>query len=165
VKHYSFVTRWLIDAPIDRVWNAIADPSSWPIWWRSVRRVVNLQIGEPDGTGAVRRFTWQGRLPYTLTFDMKITRIEKSRLIEGNAEGELKGKGLWTFEDLDGRTAVQYDWNVYTTKWWMNLLSPLFSAAFHWNHDFVMRQGGEGLSRYLSLDFRNEAVNQVRKSS
>ena len=31
----------------------------------------------------------------------------------------------------------------------MNLLAPLARPIFAWNHDFVMRNGADGLSRLL----------------
>jgi hypothetical protein len=31
----------------------------------------------------------------------------------------------------------------------MNLLAPIAKPVFAWNHDVVMRQGGEGLARRL----------------
>ena len=46
-------------------------------------------------------------------------------------------------------TAVLYEWEVSTTRAWMNLLSPLMRPAFEWNHDWVMARGGEGLARLL----------------
>jgi hypothetical protein len=33
----------------------------------------------------------------------------------------------------------------------MNALAPLLRPAFVWNHDWVMRQGGEGLARRLGV--------------
>ena len=44
-------------------------------------------------------------------------------------------------------TAVVYEWNVRTTKQWMNLLAPIARPVFAWNHDTVMGWGGEGLAR------------------
>jgi hypothetical protein len=38
---------------------------------------------------------------------------------------------------------------VRTNKRWMTLIAPLARPAFEWNHDWVMRNGGEGLARLL----------------
>jgi hypothetical protein len=46
-------------------------------------------------------------------------------------------------------TAVLYDWEVSSTKRWMNLLGPLGRPVFEHNHDVVMSWGGEGLARRL----------------
>ena len=48
-------------------------------------------------------------------------------------------------------TAVVYEWNVRTTKPWMNLLAPIARPVFAWNHDWVMRNGGEGLAEAARL--------------
>lgn len=46
---------------------------------------------------------------------------------------------------------MRYEWDVRTTQWWMNALAPLARPVFAWNHDYVMRQGGEGLRRRLGV--------------
>jgi hypothetical protein len=46
---------------------------------------------------------------------------------------------------------VIYEWNVHTTKAWMNALAPVARSAFQWNHDYVMRNGGAGLARLLGV--------------
>ena len=117
MRTYSFLTTWLLDAPRDRVWEAI---------WE-----------------------WRSRLPYDLVFDMRTTRADVPRLLEGEGSGELVGIGRWRLFAEDSATAVVYEWNVGTTKPWMNALAPLARPAFAWNHDWVMRNGGEGLARLL----------------
>ena len=50
----------------------------------------------------------------------------------------------------EGReTIVRYDWNVETTKRWMNLVSPIARLLFEWNHNVVMGWGAQGLARRL----------------
>jgi hypothetical protein len=46
-------------------------------------------------------------------------------------------------------TAVLYEWNVATSKAWMNLIAPIARPAFEWNHDWVMARGGEGIADLL----------------
>jgi hypothetical protein len=46
-----------------------------------------------------------------------VTRVERPYKMEGIASGELAGSGIWTLEQRDTNTAVQYDWNVQTTRW------------------------------------------------
>src|SRR5262245_1045709 len=146
---YKFVTHWKFDAPIEKVWDAITKSEDWPSWWICVKKVELIREGDKDGIGSVRRFVWKGKLPYELDFEMKVTRIERPYKMEGIASGELAGSGIWTLEQRDGYTAVRYDWNVETTRWWMNLLAPLAKPIFQWNHDYVMNEGHKGLARYL----------------
>jgi len=144
---YSFVTIWRHRAPIEAVYDAIADSLRWPEWWPTVRRVEELATGDPStGDGSVRRYTFKGSLPYTLSFDMAVTRLERPRVLAGEATGELEGTGVWTLtEEPGGITVARYDWNVRTTRWWMNLLAPIAGPVFRANHDVVMRAGAKGL--------------------
>ncbi|CDY74358.1 hypothetical protein BGLT_00645 [Caballeronia glathei] len=150
MREYRFSTVWCIEAPVHDVWDAIHDSARWPEWWKSVERVVELDSGDGDGLGAVVRYIWKGVLPYRVVLDMRITRIEPLKTLEGVASGMVEGIGRWHFSALGGATEVRYDWHVRTTRPWMNLLAPVARPVFRWNHDSVMRAGGLGLARLLN---------------
>jgi uncharacterized protein YndB with AHSA1/START domain len=150
---YTFLTTWCLEAPRERVWDAIWESESWPRWWRGVVQAQKLVDGGEDGVGQVSRYRWRSRLPYDLDFEMTTTRVSRPHLIEGQAEGELTGTGRWRLFEEDGPTpvtAVVYEWSVSTTRPWMNLLAPVARPVFAWNHDWVMRNGGQGLAQLLS---------------
>lgn len=150
---YSFLTTWILDAPREDVWQAIYEIERWPDWWRGVRRVEKLEHGDEDGIGALYRHEWRSVIPYPVRFETRITRIERPNLIEARADGELAGTGRWRF--LDGRdTALTYEWDVRTTKPWMNLVAPIARPVFRWNHNAVMRQGGVGLADLVGTRLR-----------
>jgi len=150
VAGYRFLTTWLIEAPVEPLFDAIHASERWPEWWRGVRSVERLEDG-PDGSdvGAVGRYVWRSRIPYPVVFETRITRIERPHLLEGEASGELAGRGTWRLFEHEGLTAVVYDWDVRTTRAWMNLLAPVAGPVFRWNHDWVMARGGEGLAKLL----------------
>jgi hypothetical protein len=149
VTRYRFLTLWRLDVPVAPVWDAIYDTDAWPSWWPGVRAVEELVPRGPDGVGGVSRFTFRSVLPYDLVFDMRSVRVERHQLLEGVATGELAGTGRWRFAPEDGATAVFYEWDVETTRRWMNALALLGRPAFAWNHDRIMRAGGEGLAARL----------------
>ena len=146
---YEFITIWKVHAPQQEVWDLILNSDRWPQWWRGVEKVEKLKDGATNNVGAVTRYTWKSKLPYRLVFDMETTRIEPISLIEGRAIGELQGNGSWSLSHDSGLTTVRYDWNVETTKAWMNLLAPIARPFFSWNHDVVMGWGGSGLAQKL----------------
>ena len=145
---YSFLTTWILDAPRESVWDAIYEVESWPAWWRGVKRVDKLEHGNGDGVGARYRHEWRSVIPYPVRFETRITGIERLHLIEAEADGELAGTGRWRFFD-GSATAVTYEWNVRTTRPWMNLLAPVARPVFRWNHNVVMHNGGSGLAELL----------------
>jgi uncharacterized protein YndB with AHSA1/START domain len=148
VAGYRFLTTWLLDAPREAVWDEIYHPERWPEWWHGVEEVTKLSEGDEDGVGSVYRNVWRSRLPYAVRFDARTSRVERPELIEVDAVGELAGTGRWRF--YGGSTvAVTYEWNVHTTARWMNALALVARPVFEWNHNYVMRNGGEGLARRL----------------
>ena len=72
--------------------------------------------------------------------------------MEGDAAGELAGTGHWRLFEQDDVTAVVYEWNVGTSKRWMKPLAPVARPVFDYNHNVVMRWGGEGLARRLDCN-------------
>ena len=150
MAQYSFLTTWLLDSPREPVFEAIYDQARWPQWWRGVEEAEELRPGNgDDGVGTVARMVWKSLLPYRVGFEVTTTRVERPHLMEGDAVGELTGTGRWRLFERDGVTAVLYEWNVATTKAWMNLVAPVARPIFEWNHDWVMARGGEGIARLL----------------
>src|SRR5919197_1962802 len=140
MAEYSFTTVWRVDAPVEDVWKAIFEVERWPEWWKGVKSVTRVVEGEPDGVGNVHRYVWKSRLPYELSFDMRVIAVRPPVELVGVALGELAGEGHWRVFRTGAGTVARYDWNVATTAAWMNLLVPVARAAFEWNHDAVMRQ-------------------------
>jgi uncharacterized protein YndB with AHSA1/START domain len=152
MSEYEFLTTWCLEAPREPVWDAIWEAERWPEWWRGVVGARIVTAGDEAGVGQVARYTWRSRLPYDLEFEMTTTEVDKPHLLEGRAMGELAGIGRWRLFEQDGEvpvTAVVYEWNVSTTKPWMNVLAPIARPLFEWNHDWVMRNGGAGLAKLL----------------
>ena len=145
MTRYRFLTTWLLDAPIERVWETLYDAERWPVWWRGVERTV---VVSED----LWQSSWRSFLPHTLEFEFAIVRREPPYLLEGIARGELAGRGTWRLYEARGGTASTWDWQVETTARWMNAFGPLARPAFAWNHGWVMRRGAEGLARQLGCE-------------
>ena len=152
MAEYHFVSTWQIQAPIEQVWDEIFHSERWPDWWKYVVGVEELEPGDADGVGKRQRLLFRTRLPYTLGFDVRVTHVQPPSELAAEATGELTGTGRWTLTPADGGTLVRYYWDIRTTKRWMNLLAPVARPAFQWNHDELMREGGESLARRLGGD-------------
>ena len=149
MAEYRFLTTWLLESPRQPVWDAIYDSERWPQWWKGVLEAEKLEEGDETGVGQYGRYVWKSKLPYKLEFFVRTTKVAEPSLLEGDASGELTGVGRWRLFEQDGVTAVLYEWNVSTTRAWMNLLAPIARPIFAVNHDYVMRNGGRGLARLL----------------
>jgi hypothetical protein len=148
--NFELVSDWRLEAPIERVYDALHDVQRWPDWWRYVRRVEALRSGDAEGVGAVRRLTWGSRLPYGLTFDAEVAEARRPRVLRARVSGELAGEGLWELRsEGSAATHARYTWRVELSRPWMRLLAPLMAPVFRWNHDGVMAAGEQGLRRHL----------------
>jgi uncharacterized protein YndB with AHSA1/START domain len=149
VADYRFLSTWLLDSPREPVFDAIYDQASWPRWWRGVEEASEVRTGDESGVGTVARMVWKSLLPYRVEFEVTTTHVDRPRLLQADAVGELTGVGRWRLIEDEGATAVLYEWNVATTRAWMNLLAPVARPVFAWNHDWVMARGGEGIANLL----------------
>jgi Polyketide cyclase / dehydrase and lipid transport len=134
-----------------QAWEVLQEPLRWPEWWRGVQRVSELDGGDGRRVGSRYRIAWRSRVPYELEFDFVVRRVDEPCCMAGEAIGDLQGSGTWRLFEQNGITAVVYDWDVTTSKRWMNLIAPLARPVFEYNHDVVMRWGGEGLARRLGV--------------
>lgn len=82
---------------------------------------------------------------------MRATIVDKPRVLEGMAQGQLNGKGRWMLRAEGNTTHITYQWDVTTSRVWMNVLAPLLAPVFRWNHGQVMAAGGVGLAKHLGV--------------
>lgn len=162
MAEYRFLTIWLLDAPIEKVWEAIVDYEQLPIWWKAVARVEEIQPGDAGGVGSVWNMVWRTPLSYRLAFESCITRVEAPHQLELTAVGEVEGVGRWELSPTEEGTLVRYYWMVKTTKPWMNFLALFLRPLMEWNHNAIMQQGGEGLAQFLDARLlKVEAANAL----
>lgn len=146
---YRFSTTWHLQAPRERVWEALHDAERYPQWWPGFERVDVLDPGAPDGTGRRIRFTTRSRLPYRLTFETVARQVRTPDHVLIEAVGELDGVGVGQLHQDGEITTATYRWEVDAPKAWMALLAPFARPAFVWNHHVIMAWGGRGLARHL----------------
>lgn len=148
---YLWRTRWVIEAPPEKIWEALSQPEDWPGWWSYLISVHQLSPGDVEGLGAVRRFLWRTRLPYRIGFDMRTLEVVPGRRLLAQAAGDVDGTGTWHLRPLGTGTEVIYEWRFWLGRPWMRRLAPIARPLFAWNHAGVMRAGGEGLGKYLGV--------------
>jgi uncharacterized protein YndB with AHSA1/START domain len=151
IADHHFVTTWLIDAPRQQAWDVLQDVLGWPRWWRGMESAVEIEPGDERRIGSRYRVRWRARLPYAVEFDFLVERVDEPARMSGRALGGLEGTGAWRLFEDGGVTAVLYEWHVRPTLPWMRLAAPLAAGTLRRNHDWVMRQGGEGLARQLGV--------------
>ena len=143
---YEFLDEWDVDAPIEAVFEALADARTYPEWWRPV--YVSVEADGPPEVGRVSCQRFKGRLPYTLTTESRIVRLEPPREVEAHVTGDLSGVGIWTLTPSDGLVHVRFDWQVNADRGFIRVLTPVLRPAFRWNHNWAVARAMEGLEPY-----------------
>ena len=146
-NEYAFVDEWDVAAPQQAVFDALADAPSYPQWWRPV--YLEAHADGPARVGHVSRQRFKGRLPYHLRTTTTTIRHEPPELLEGDVEGDLRGRGTWTLTPLPaGGTHVRFDWRVFADRPLLRVLTPLLRPAFRWNHRWAIARAQAGLEPY-----------------
>jgi len=148
----DFLTTWLLAAPRQDAWDVLQDVLGWPRWWRGMESASELDPGDERRVGSRYRVRWRARVPYAVEFEFEVAEVVEPLRMSGRASGGLTGTGRWRLFEQDGVTAVLYDWQVRPGPAWMRVAAPLAGGALRRNHDWVMRQGGEGLARELGAE-------------
>jgi hypothetical protein len=147
---YNFETNWRFEADITQIWDLI-NQFNYGEWWKGLN-ATRIKKGEGKA-GVGDRFIsiFKTKLPYELSFESEIVKIESPSYLEIQVSGELEGRGIWKISQEGPITHVQYIWQVNTNKKWMNTLEPLLRPAFIWNHNQVMNEGAKGISNSLGV--------------
>ena len=149
-RRLTYVTEWRLAAPIEHVWDALVDVESWPQWWPYVRGVETLHRGATNDLGTVRRLRWSSRLPYGFALEVETTAVQSPTRLVGRATGDMAGVGCWELARDGAGTRVRTTWTLELHTRWMRWSAPFMAPVFRWNHEGVMRSGGQGLARHLA---------------
>ena len=146
-SEYVFLDEWDVDAPVEEVFNALADASTYPEWWKPV--YIEVETDGPPEVGRRSEQHFKGRLPYTLRTTSEIVRCEPPRELEVSVIGDLTGRGVWTLSDEPGgKVHVRFDWRVIADRPVLRYLTPILRPVFRWNHNWSVKRAIEGLEPY-----------------
>jgi uncharacterized protein YndB with AHSA1/START domain len=154
-REYVFVDEWDVAAPREAVFGALADARTYPHWWQPVYIGVQAD-GEPE-LGKVSHQHFKGRLPYHLHTRSTIVRLEPPHVVEGDVDGDLRGRGRWTLTETSAGTHVRFDWRVHADRRLLRVLTPVLRPVFRWNHSWAVAKAIEGLEPYA----RRRAAERV----
>ena len=147
---YHFTTMWEFTASPGRVWDYVGDPIRWTDFWPGLKDVRLLDGPGAGGEGSTYLFVFKSFLPYELSLEGHVVSSEPPHLLVIETVGELEGTGTFHLEvPAKGIARTSLKWDTRTTVLWMNVVAPLMRGLFEWNHDFLMKQAGNGLAERI----------------
>ena len=160
---YRFVTQWRVRATPEEVVDVLADATDLPRWWPSVYLHTRQRTpGDEHGGGQIVELHTKGWLPYTIRWRFRALESDYPRRITIAAEGDLTGRGAWTFTPDGEWTDIRYDWEIRGDKPLFRTLSFLLKPAFAANHRWAMARGAESLALELR---RRRAITDAERAT
>ena len=148
---YRLGHRWLIKGPIDVVFDVISDVREQPTWWSVVKSVESDAI--ELGVGAHARLRILAQLPYTITWDVTVSEIDRPRFLETDTTLSLSGRFpmrgpvRYTLTEVPDGVEVVNEVVICSERRLPRALHALTQRAFAYNHAWSAKRGGPGLQR------------------
>ncbi len=145
-NEYFFLDEWDVEAPIEKVFEALADSRTYPLWWTPV--YLKAESDGPPKVGRIAYHHFKGRLPYDLRLRSEIVELVPPTRIAIRVAGDLTGRGVWSLQQRGDRVHVVFDWLVMADKVLLKILTPVLKPLFRWNHAWAIARAKEGLEKY-----------------
>jgi len=145
---YRFLDRWLIAAPIERVYDVIGDPLAYERWWTDFVLRASGDEGLPR-PGKRNELLVKAYLPYKVNFGLEVIEAERPTRILSRLSKDFDGTGEWTLRETDGTTEAMLDWRPSVNHALIKYLTPVLRPLFRSNHNWAMRRGERQIHEYL----------------
>jgi uncharacterized protein YndB with AHSA1/START domain len=146
---YRFLDRWVVDAPIERVYDAIGDTLGYERWWTDFVIRAEGDAGEPR-PGKRNSLLVKAYLPYKVRFGLEVLEAERPRRILSRLSGDFDGTGEWTLKETAEGTEALLDWRPSVNHALIRYLTPVLRPLFRSNHVWAMKHGERQLREYLA---------------
>jgi hypothetical protein len=131
---YQLGYRWTIEGPIDTVFHFVSDARTFHEWFGVFKRVESDDPDGPVRVGSHSRMKVRALLPYTLDWDVTVSRLEPPCL-------------LHRLEQQGGIVTVINEQELIADRPLPGLLHPLAQAIFNLNHEWAMGRARDPLQR------------------
>ena len=146
---YRFLDRWLLPAPLERVYQTIGDPLGYERWWTDFVVSAEGDPGDPR-PGKRNRLLVKSFLPFTVRFGLEVLEVERPTRILSRLSGDFDGTGEWRLTATAVGTEALLDWRPQVNKPLIRNLTPLLRSLFRANHNWAMRRGERQIRDYLA---------------
>ena len=145
---YRFLDRWLVSAPLERVYETIGDVLGYERWWTDF--VIRATGDEaPPEPGKQNELLVKAYLPYKVNFGLEVIEADRPLRILSRLSKDFDGTGEWTLREAADRTEATLDWRPSVNHPLIKYLTPALRPLFRSNHNWAMRHGERQIREYL----------------
>jgi uncharacterized protein YndB with AHSA1/START domain len=148
---YRLGYRWLINGPVDVVFDVLLNVNNHPTWWPAFKSVESDSTEVAVGTRA--RMRLRGRMPYTIVWDTTYVQVDRPRYIEMDTaivfsnRFPMSGPVRCTLSEGPDGVEVVNEQNVYTKRRLPRPLRNLMQRAFDADYNWSFSHAGPGLQK------------------
>ena len=145
---YRFLDRWVVAAPIERVYDTIGDVLGYERWWTDF--VIRATGDEaPPAPGKRNELLVKAYLPYKVNFGLEVIEAERPWRILSRLSKDFDGTGEWTLTETADGTVATLDWRPSVNHALIRYLTPALRPLFRSNHTWAMRRGERQIRDHL----------------
>ena len=149
---YRLGHRWVIDGPIDVVFELLTQARDFPTWWAPC-----FKSAESDDTelvvGSRAHLRVRSQLPYELVWDVRVVQMDRPRFLEIDTivrlsnRFPLRGPIRYTLTEGPDGVEVVNEQILVAERRLPRPLRALTQRAFAYNHNWAFKIGGRGLQK------------------
>ena len=145
---FAFLDSWWVSLSPEQVWDLLARPRYYPLWWRGGFPACLDADPGPPAVGNRATLVVQGFLPYRLTMGTLAAVLERPSRIVADASGDLVGRGEWSIAGEGMGSRATFDWRVEVTAPLERRLAGPLGRLLAANHRWTMWLGRRGIERH-----------------
>ena len=148
---YRLGYRWLIQGPIDVVFDLLSHAKDYPRWWQPCFK--SAEADDVVAVGARSHLRVRARLPYELIWDITLVQLDRPHVIVVETNLRLSGRfpmhGPIRYTLTEGPDGVEVvnDQLIVAERRLPRPVRAILQRAFAYNHAWAFRIGGRGLQR------------------
>jgi hypothetical protein len=152
---YQLGYRWTIEGPVETVFHYVSDARTFHEWFRVFKRVDADDPVGPLRVGSHSRMKVKALLPYTLDWEVTVSKLDPPRLMETDVRLSLNGRfGMrgyvrYRFVPAGRFVTVINEQELIADQPLPRILHPLAQAVFAFNPDWAMRAARAPLQRVV----------------
>jgi uncharacterized protein YndB with AHSA1/START domain len=149
---YHLGHRWLIEGPIEDVFDLLTHSGTYPDWWAPCFKSAEPADAEV-AVGAKVRLRVRARLPYELDWNVTLVELDRPNVIVVDTTVRLSGRfrlrGPIRYTLTDGPDGVEVvnDQILVSERRLPRPLRALAQRAFAYNHAWAFAVGGRGIQK------------------
>ena len=137
VAPFGFDRTWRFDVPVDRLWSAVADTSSFP----TIFGWLDDYDSGPLERGTVASFRVRPPLPYSLHFVVTVTDVVMQQRVEARVGGDVSGDAELVVGPTEDGSLARLRWDLELVRPSLRRFASVTRRPMIWGHDLVVATG------------------------